>query len=582
MSPPEDWSLDTEWGFCDGHVDWESAWEPVVLCLVGRRSGRRLHFWGRDPQLRHFFRDHAEDQFIAHNCLAEMKYLLRTGVPLPRRWFDTMVAWRHLTNRPNFPPCGLSEVLHRLGLPHLAPVEKQELRDRILHLRFDAHCPEARRTIVGYCYSDCDGGAVLHRHLHFRVRPEWMAHWCEYLKAVSRMELRGIRLDLACWDRIQAGAPQIRQALRDDINKTWPVYQGETFKRKEFWEWCRHAGIRWPSRISPATGKSYFSLGDDALKDMEPRHPFIGAFRQVNKTLRQLGRRKMVIDRGTGLHHFDTMPFRSITGRNAPKGFIFAGPKWQRWLMVPESPDHVFVYVDYVGQEIGNAAALSGDPEMRAAYEADDCHMAFAIRANAAPAGATKRTHPEVRKRYKAVNLGVIYGQTEQGISARLGISYREAAMLLAEHKKLFPVYWKWSERMVQSAFDTRRIGTPCGWQCKVPFASNERSWMNWPMQSVGSDIMRATITYLDRQNVRLLAPVHDGFLLTCRRGQETDLRAAVDYACERAVGHSLPGFPMRWEVTPYGTRFEDADGAELWHRLRNILGDCRDGAATG
>jgi DNA polymerase I-like protein with 3'-5' exonuclease and polymerase domains len=243
-----------------------------------------------------------------------------------------------------------------------------------------------------------------------------------------------------------------------------------------------------------------------------------------------------------------------------------------RFLIVPESPDHVLVYVDYIAQEIGVAAALSGDKAMRAIYEADDCHMAFAIRAGAAPAGATKRTHPGIRKVYKTVNLGMQYGQTAIGTAGRLGISIAEAETLVDAHKTLFSDFWRWSERTVQGAYDRDWIMTPCGWRCKVPFPSNERTWMNWPMQSVGADIMRLTVTYLDRQNVRILAPVHDGFLLSCRRRQLDDLRAAVDYACGTAIEQVLPGFPMRWDFTVHDSRFEDEDGQLMWLRLQTIL----------
>jgi DNA polymerase I-like protein with 3'-5' exonuclease and polymerase domains len=240
---------------------------------------------------------------------------------------------------------------------------------------------------------------------------------------------------------------------------------------------------------------------------------------------------------------------------------------------VAESPDHVLVYVDYVAQEIGVAAALSGDPALRAVYEAEDCHMAFAVRAGAAPDGATKKTHPRARKQYKAVNLGTQYGQTAHGIGKSLGIRYAEAEALVDAHKALFPVYWRWSERTVQGAYDRAWIKTPCGWRSKVPFPGNERTWMNWPMQATGADIMRLTVTYLDRQNVKVLAPVHDGFLLSCRRDQLADLRAAVDFACGAAADQVLPGFPLRWDFTVYDKgRFEDEDGLPLWGRLQAIM----------
>ena len=92
-------------------------------------------------------------------------------------------------------------------------------------------------------------------------------------------------------------------------------------------------------------------------------------------------------------------------------------------------------------------------------------------------------------------------------------------------------------------------------------------------MQSTGGDIMRLTVTYLDRQNVRILAPVHDGFVLSCRRDQLDVLREAVNYACQTAVDQVIPGFPLRWEFTDYKGRFEDEDGLPLWQQLSGILG---------
>src|SRR4051812_11900517 len=111
----EIWLLDTEWGFHGERIDHESAWEPVVLCAVGLRSGRKYHFWQEDDRLKSFFRDHAGDLFVAHNVVAEMKYLMRLGVAMPQHWFDTFVAWRYLTNRPNQLEAGLSIALNQLG-----------------------------------------------------------------------------------------------------------------------------------------------------------------------------------------------------------------------------------------------------------------------------------------------------------------------------------------------------------------------------------------------------------------------------------------------------------------------------------
>jgi hypothetical protein len=159
----EIWGIDTEWGFEKGHIDCESAWTAVVLCLVGLRSQRRLTFWRDDTKLQHFFAGHGDDLFVAHYAVAELKYLMRLKIEPPSAWFDTFVMERWETNRSGQLEAGLSAALHRRGLPHLAPAEKKELQQRILQLEFNSGGADDRQQIADYCLSDCDGCLALFR-----------------------------------------------------------------------------------------------------------------------------------------------------------------------------------------------------------------------------------------------------------------------------------------------------------------------------------------------------------------------------------------------------------------------------------
>jgi DNA polymerase I-like protein with 3'-5' exonuclease and polymerase domains len=574
MPPRTRWAVDTEWGFRDDRIDWESRWQFVVLCLVNVDTGRRLVFWKEDiAALRAFFRDHRDDLFIAHGAQHEMKVLLRLGIPVPPNWFCTLAGWRLLKNRPgkqNY-KVRLTDCLHRIGQPHMAPAEKEKLRDDILHLRF-ADTPEGRRDVSAYCLSDCDGAAALFLYLQPRVSAAWMAAHGHYLLAVARMELRGIPLDLLTYDAMQDAAAPMLKSLRDEVNKTWPVYDHEVFKTKQFFRWCRSERIDWPEERSGTTGRLYKPLDDDVLKDMESRHAFIAAVRQVRKTHRHLGKRTMVVDRGTGRHYFDTWPLSSVTGRNQPTGFVFGGPKYQRFLILPESPDHLIVYADGKSEEFCIAAGYSQDAEMLVASRADDPYMALAIACGAAPPGATGETHKAVRAAYKVCQLGLLYGATAHGMSRRLGISYRAAEQIEAQFRARYATFIAWREQLLNAAYDRGVITTPCGWRSKVPPTSCERTWMNWPIQSVGADILRAAATYLDRQNVRLLGLVHDAFLISCRRDQLADLREAINYAFDLAVDHTLPGYRIRCDIHAYEHRFWDKDGEEMWNLLMSLL----------
>jgi DNA polymerase I-like protein with 3'-5' exonuclease and polymerase domains len=568
----EIWHADSEWGFRDGRIDLETSFEAVVFCLVGRFSQERHSFWAGDPGLKSFMETHRTDLFVAHNVVAEMKYLLRANIRLPERWYDTYVAWRLLNNRPGNLEAGLISALDQLGVPHMPPLHKKDMQDLILNLRFDPDKPGDRAAITSYCLKDCDDCGLLYERIADRVDAAVMRSHVEYLKAVARMELRGVPVDTETARKIMNSRSEIVEFLVGKVNAVAQVYQGLSFNRKAFLRWASTGGISWPWRLSKATGRPIQSLDDDAMKLMELRHPFISLVRQVRKTIGALGRRSIRIDGRTNRHYFSTWPFRSITGRNQPRNYIYGCPKWMRYLIVPETPDHRLIYLDAVSEEIGIAAALSGDPAMRRMYETDDAHMTFAIMANAAPAGATKKTHKAIRKLYKAVSLGVLYGQTEYGIADRLGIDTDEARVLLEQHKELFPEYWNWSRSSVESAFRRGEIRTRCGWSCIVPADSKYRTWMNWPIQATGGDMMRLVVTYLDQQNVRILAPVHDGFLLSCKRDQLDDLQTAVKIACELACDQVL-NYRLKWELEVFKGRYRDEDGEALWNLIGEALG---------
>jgi DNA polymerase I len=493
VANPRTWIADCEWAFRGGRIGYESSFEPVVFCVRRYGSRQRYSFWGRDHGLDNFINDHINDLFVSHFNVAEMKYLLRREIELPQRWFDTYVASRVLTNRPSYPEAGLLSVLGTLGLPHRPPAQKDDMREWILRLQFDPQSTTDRKSIIKYCHRDCEDCGRVYGAICPRIDPVAMTIWCRYLAAAARMELRGVSTDAAMAHKIWLAGADVNDFLREKVNSVYPIYVGTTLSKKRFFAWAASEGIKWPARRNEK-GTLFRSMDDATLKSMSVFHPFIGLVRQVKKTTGSLGRRRIIFDGRTGRHHYDTSPFRSITGRNQPKDFIFGGPKWMRNLIVSESALHTLCYVDFEAQESGVAACLSGDPAMCQMYMSSDPHLFFAKLAGAVPPDGRREDYEFVRDFYKTVSLGALYWMTAEGISERLGISLDEAETLLGQHKALFPAYWTWSRRTVQAAFDTGRIRTSLGWESAVPSDSKFRTWANWPIQAASADIMRLFI----------------------------------------------------------------------------------------
>ena len=150
--------------------------------------------------------------------------------------------------------------------------------------------------------------------------------------------------------------------------------------------------------------------------------------------------------------------FRSRTGRNQPSNskFIFGPATWLRSLIRPE-PGMALAYVDFSSQEMGIAAALSGDAALLDAYRSGDVYLSFAKQAGLAPPDATKASHGEVRERCKAVVLGTLYGMGPETLARRIGRPPCEARELLALHRATYPRFWRWSEAAVTSFELTRQ-----------------------------------------------------------------------------------------------------------------------------
>ncbi|MBI5233176.1 MAG: DNA polymerase I, partial [Deltaproteobacteria bacterium] len=86
---------------------------------------------------------------------------------------------------------------------------------------------------------------------------------------------------------------------------------------------------------------------------------------------------------------------------------------------------YIFLSADYSQVELRLAAHLSGDPLLIEAFERDeDIHAATAAKIfGVEPSAVT----PEMRRKAKAVNFGIIYGMGPYGLSEDLGISKDEA-----------------------------------------------------------------------------------------------------------------------------------------------------------
>src|SRR5262249_31477835 len=148
-------------------------------------------------------------------------------------------------------------------------------------------------------------------------------------------------------------------------------------------------GIPWPRLASGA-----LALDDDTFREMARAYPAeVGPIRELRYTLSQL-RLNGLAGGGGGRNRLLLSAFAARTGRTQPSNprFIFGPSTWLRSLIRP-GPGRAVAYVDWSAQELGIAAALSGDGAMQEAYLSGDPYLWLARRVGAVPPDATKKTH---------------------------------------------------------------------------------------------------------------------------------------------------------------------------------------------
>jgi DNA polymerase I-like protein with 3'-5' exonuclease and polymerase domains len=242
--------------------------------------------------------------------------------------------------------------------------------------------------------------------------------------------------------------------------------------------------------------------------------------------------------------------------------------------LIRPTPGHGLAYVDFSSQEIGIAAALSGDPALIEGYRSGDPYLAFAKQAGLAPADATKATHGAVRDRCKAVVLGINYGMSAAGLAGRIGQAEIYARSLLEAHKRAYPRFWRWSQGVVNHAILKSRLWTVFGWTLHIEGDANHRSLMNFPMQANGAEMLRLACCYATEAGLTICAPVHDAILLEAPLERlEADV-ARLRECMAQASRDVLDGFEIGTDakLIRWPERYVDPRGAVMWKRIASIL----------
>ncbi|TWU64624.1 DNA polymerase [Crateriforma conspicua] len=559
------WSLDFEFSQPPGE-------RPRVVCLVAREYKTRrlirvdmntLATMRRPP-----FNVDATALFVAYFSSAEWNCFLSLGWPLPACVLDLWAEFRCLLNGTK-PAAGwgLLGCLAHFGFDSMLASEKQELRE--LAIRGGPYTDAEIAALLDYCQTDVDALDKLLPAMLPLIDFPRAVHRGRYMKAVACMESTGVPIDVETLAMFRRQWEPIKANLIAAVDEAFGVFEGTTFKQDRFAAYLIRHGIPWPE-----TDSGRLALDDDTFKQQARIYPQVAPLRELRHALSEMKLEKLAVG-SDGRNRSMLRPFASRSGRNQPSNnqFIFGPSVWLRGLIRPE-PGRAVAYVDWSQQELGIAAALSGDLALAQAYASGDPYLEFAKMAGAVPASATKKSHPTERSAYKVCMLATQYGMTEHGLATKLNKPVAFARNLLRRHRETFPVFWRWSQQQVDAAMLLGRLETVFGWPIQTIGGDNPRSLANFPMQANGAEMMRLACCLATEAGITVCCPVHDAILIEADDADVGDVVAETQDIMREAASVALAGFRLESDakIVRHPERYMDGDrGRDMWERVYEL-----------
>ncbi len=239
--------------------------------------------------------------------------------------------------------------------------------------------------------------------------------------------------------------------------------------------------------------------------------------------------------------NLQNIPVRTEEGRRIRTAFI-------------APPGRVLLSVDYSQIELRVLAHLAGAGGFRRAFEEGaDVHRRTAAEIFDM---MEPLVVPEQRRIAKAVNFGIIYGQTAWGLAESLGIPRGEATRIIERYNARYPELAAFRERVLEEARTQGRVTTMLGRHRPITDlqAANrnvrmaaERAAINTPVQGSAADIIKVAMVRIHQRLLaefpedRMIMQVHDELVFEVGEPRQQALQRMVVQEMESAVPLDVP-----------------------------------------
>lgn len=246
--------------------------------------------------------------------------------------------------------------------------------------------------------------------------------------------------------------------------------------------------------------------------------------------------------------NLQNIPIRTATGQKIRQTFL------------PRTDAELLLSADYSQIELRMLAHFSDDPGLKRAFAEDrDIHAVVAAQIGGVP---IDQVTPELRRRAKAVNFGIMYGLSPFGLARQLKIDKEEAAAFIDAYFEQYPSIDQFFSRILEDAQKNRFVSTILGRRRPISGIKNttgrvrnlpERTAINTVIQGSAADLIKKAMVQIharlrrEKFPARMLLQIHDELVFEVPAERGTELARLV----EEEMTHAIPleGVPLKVDV---------------------------------
>jgi DNA polymerase I len=245
--------------------------------------------------------------------------------------------------------------------------------------------------------------------------------------------------------------------------------------------------------------------------------------------------------------NLQNIPIRTEKGRLIRSAFI------------PRDKNYLFMSADYSQIELRIAASFAKDETMIEAFRTGrDIHTTTAAKVFKVE---LEKVTPDMRRKAKEVNFGILYGSTAFGLAQNLNISRTEAAEIIESYFKEFAAIKRYMDDSINLAREQEYVETILGRRRYLRDINSknistrgfaERNAINAPIQGSAADIIKIAMINIHRWlqkeklKTKMILQVHDELVFDLHKDELEIVKPQVKELMKSAV---ILDVPMEVEV---------------------------------